>query len=302
MYDVIIIGSGPAGLSAAIYTGRAKLKTLIFEAGVIGGNTALTDLIDNYPGFPFGINGADLMENFRKQAERFGAELAYEEVINLEKIPDGIKVITSDGKEYMTRAVIVAVGAKRKELGVPGEDEFVGRGVSYCATCDGAFFNNATVAVVGGGDSAVKEALYLSDIASKVYLIHRREEFRANQTAVDKLKATKNIELKLNKVISHIKGDALMDTITLKDVISGDEEDIKVEGLFISIGLVPAAEFLNGLLATEDGYIVTNEKMETSMEGVYAAGDIRVKEARQVATAVGDGVLAGIAVTEYLKE
>lgn len=302
MYDVIIIGSGPAGFSAAIYTGRAKLKTLILEAGVIGGNTAITDLIDNYPGFPFGINGADLMENFHKQAERFGAELRLEEVISLENLPEGKKVITSSGNEYIARAVIIAVGAKRKELGILGENDFAGRGVSYCATCDGAFFHNAAVAVVGGGDSAVKEALYLAGIASQVYLIHRRDEFRANPSAVDKLKATDNIELKLNKVITRIMGNNLMDTLIVKDVISGTEEELQVEGLFISIGLVPAAEFLGGILSTEDGYIVTNEKMETTISGVFAAGDIRVKQARQVATAVGDGVMAGIAVTEYLKE
>lgn len=302
MYDVIIIGSGPAGFSAAIYTGRAKLRTLILEAGVIGGNTAIIDLIDNYPGFPFGVNGADLMESFYKQAERFGAELKMEEVISLQEVAEGKKVITSNGNEYMARAVIIAVGAKRRELGVVGESDFIGRGVSYCATCDGAFFNNAAVAIVGGGDSAVKEALYLAGIAAKVYLIHRREGFRANPTAVEKLKATDNIELKLNKVVTSINGDNLMDTLVLKDVITGDEEKLPVEGVFISVGLVPAAEFLSDIISTEGGYIITNDNMETSMPGVFAAGDIRVKAARQVATAVGDGVVAGIAVTDYLTE
>ncbi len=302
MYDVIIIGSGPAGFSAAIYTGRAKLRTLILEAGVIGGNTAIIDLIDNYPGFPFGVNGADLMESFYKQAERFGAELKMEEVISLQEVAEGKKVITSNGNEYIARAVIIAVGAKRRELGVVGESDFIGRGVSYCATCDGAFFNNAAVAIVGGGDSAVKEALYLAGIAAKVYLIHRREGFRANPTAVEKLKATDNIELKLNKVVTSINGDNLMDTLVLKDVISGDEEKLPVEGVFISVGLVPAAEFLSDIISTEGGYIITNDNMETSMPGVFAAGDIRVKAARQVATAVGDGVVAGIAVTDYLTE
>lgn len=302
MYDVIIIGSGPAGFSAAIYTGRAKLRTLILEAGVIGGNTAIIDLIDNYPGFPFGVNGADLMESFYKQAERFGAELKMEEVISLQEVAEGKKVITSNGNEYIARAVIIAVGAKRRELGVVGESDFIGRGVSYCATCDGAFFNNAAVAIVGGGDSAVKEALYLAGIAAKVYLIHRREGFRANPTAVEKLKATDNIELKLNKVVTSINGDNLMDTLVLKDVITGDEEKLPVEGVFISVGLVPAAEFLSDIISTEGGYIITNDNMETSMPGVFAAGDIRVKAARQVATAVGDGVVAGIAVTDYLTE
>ncbi|NLJ72873.1 MAG: thioredoxin-disulfide reductase [Syntrophomonadaceae bacterium] len=302
MYDVIIIGSGAAGFSAAIYTGRAKLKTLILEKGVIGGNTAQTDLIDNYPGFPFGVNGVDLMEDFRKQAERFGTEIEMDEVASIEEVAEGKKIITSSGKEYLTRAIIIAVGAKRRELGVLGEDEFIGRGVSYCATCDGAFFGNAKVAVIGGGDSAVKEALYLADIADKVYLVHRREGFRANQTAIDKMKVTNNIELKLNKVVSSIKGDSLMESLVLKDVNTGQEEDLSVEGVFVSIGLVPATEFLAGFLETVDGYIPTNENMETAVPGVYAAGDIRVKTARQVATAVGDGVVAGMAVTEYLKE
>ncbi len=301
MYDVIIVGSGPAGFSAAIYTGRAKLKTLILEAGVIGGNTAQTDLIDNYPGFPFGVNGSDLMEDFRKQAERFGAELKMEEVIQLENLPEGKKITTASGNEYFSKTVIIAVGAKRRELGVVGENEFVGRGVSYCATCDGAFFNNAEVAVIGGGDSAVKEALYLADIAQKVYLVHRREGFRANQTALDKMMATDNIELKLNKVVTSIKGDNLMETLILKDVETEVEEELTVEGLFVSIGLEPAADFLEGILETENGYIITDENMETSVAGIFAAGDIRVKEVRQVATAVGDGVIAGTAITNYIK-
>ncbi|MGR6837309.1 thioredoxin-disulfide reductase [Syntrophomonas erecta] len=301
MYDVIIIGAGPAGLTAAIYTGRAKLSTLILESSMVGGNTALTDLIDNYPGFPFGINGQDLMENFSRQAQRFGAELRMEEVTAIEDGPDGKKVSTTQG-EYMARAIIIAMGARRRELDVEGENEFLGRGVSYCATCDGAFFQGVPVAVVGGGDSAVKEALYLADMASKVYLIHRREGFRANQTAVDKMLENSHIELKLNKVVQRVQGDALMNRLVLRDVLTGEEEVLPAEGLFISIGLVAAADFLETLVDTEDGYIITDENMQTSVAGVFAAGDIRSKKARQVATAVGDGALAGIAVTEYLKE
>ncbi|HHV15423.1 MAG TPA: thioredoxin-disulfide reductase [Gelria sp.] len=301
VYDVIIIGGGPAGLTAAIYTGRAKLKTLVLEAGTLGGNAGQTDLIDNYPGFPFGISGSDLADNFLKQAERFGAEIRIEEVTGIEESPGGKRVITNQG-EYLARSVIITVGARRRELEVEGEKEYLGRGVSYCATCDGAFFQNYPVAVVGGGDSAVKEALYLADIAARVYLIHRREGFRANQTAVDKMRANDKIELKLNKVVKRIEGEGLMQNVTLLDVKTGEEESLQVEGLFVSIGLVAAADFIEGLLETEDGYIVTDENMETSVPGIFAAGDIRVKTARQVATAVGDGALAGIAVTEYLKE
>ncbi len=301
MYDVIIIGGGPAGLTAAIYTGRAKLKTLVLEAAMLGGNAGQTDLIDNYPGFPFGISGSDLMENFLKQAERFGTEIRIEEVIGIDESPGGKRVITNQG-EYLARAVIITVGARRRELEVEGEKEYLGRGVSYCATCDGAFFQDYPVAVVGGGDSAVKEALYLADIASQVYLIHRREGFRANQTAVDKMRANDKIELKLNKVVKRIEGEGMMQNLILQDVKTGEEESLQVEGLFVSIGLVAAADFIEGLLETEDGYIVTNKNMATSVPGIFAAGDIRVKTARQVATAVGDGALAGIAVTEYLKE
>ncbi|MDD3268668.1 MAG: thioredoxin-disulfide reductase [Syntrophomonadaceae bacterium] len=301
MYDVVIVGGGPAGLTAAIYTGRARLKTLVLEAAIIGGNAARTDQIDNYPGFPFGINGADLMDSFCKQAERFGAEIRMEEVLEIEHSPEGKKVITNEG-EYRARAIIIAVGARRRELEVDGEQVFLGRGVSYCATCDGAFFHGVPVAVVGGGDSAVKEALYLADIASRVYLIHRREEFRANQTAVEKMLADERIELKLNKVVKRVEGDALMNRLILQDVHSGAEEILAVEGLFVSIGLVSGADFSENMVDTEDGYIITGEKMNTSTTGIFAAGDVRLKKERQVATAVGDGALAGIAVTEYLKE
>jgi thioredoxin reductase (NADPH) len=301
VYDVIIIGGGPAGLSAAIYTGRAKLKTLVLESTLLGGNAGQTDQIDNYPGFPFGINGADLMENFLKQAQRFGAEIQLEEVIGIENLKEFKRVITRKGF-YLTRTVIITVGARRRELGVEGEKEYLGRGVSYCATCDGAFFQDCPVAVVGGGDSAVKEALYLADVASKVYLIHRREGFRANQTALDKLFENKKIELLLNKTIKRIEGDAMLQRVILKDVNTGVEETLEVEGLFVSIGLIAAADFIQDLLETKNGYLSTDDTMATSLPGIFAAGDIRVKKGRQVATAVGDGALAGIAVVEYLRE
>lgn len=301
MYDVVIIGSGPAGLTAAIYTGRAKLNTLILEAGVLGGNAALTDLIDNYPGFPFGVEGSVLMDSFWRQAQRFGAELRWEEVQGIEQ-NRGLISVKTGGAVYQTRALIIASGARRRELQIPGEAEYLGKGVSYCATCDGAFFQGVPVAVVGGGDAAVKEALYLSDIASKVYLIHRRQEFRANPTSMEKLVNNPRIEIKRDAVIKSIEGEDLLKTLCLKNVKSGEEDLLKVEGLFVSIGMVPAAGFTGDILETRDGYIVTDENMQTSVPGIFAAGDIRSKMARQVATAVGDGALAGIAVTEYLKE
>lgn len=301
MYDVIIIGSGPAGLTAAIYTGRAQLKTMVLEATGVGGNAALTDQIDNFPGFPFGVDGSDLMENFRKQAERFDVELKMEEAFSLKKGKDGIKIAT-DQNEYMTRTVIIATGAKRRQLEVEGEENFLGRGVSYCATCDGAFFSGLPVAVVGGGDAAVKEALHLADITSHVYLIHRREGFRANQTALEKMRANNRISLKLNRVVEKIEGQDYVTQLLLKDVNSQEQEILAVDGIFVSIGLVPDSKLFQDFVETKDGYIVTDTNMRTSQPGVFAAGDIVYKTHRQVATAVGDGAVAGIAVTDYLKE
>lgn len=302
MYDVIILGAGPAGLAAAIYTGRARLSTLVLESAMVGGNAGITDLIENYPGFPEGIHGSDLMEAFLRQAEHSGAELAYDEAVDIEPCGDTI-LVKAQTKTYEARAVLVATGAKRRELEVPGEKDFMGRGVSYCATCDGAFFRNAPVAVVGGGDSAVKEALYLSDIASEVYLIHRRAGFRANQTSLERMLANDRIKLKVHKVVKSVEGDVNgLQRLILEDVRDGSPDEVMVEGLFVSIGMVPAIGFLDHRLETSGGYIVTDDNMMTSMPGVFAAGDIRSKKVRQVATAVGDGAMAGVAITEYLKE
>ncbi len=300
-YDVVIIGGGPAGLTAALYTGRACLKTLILEGTVIGGNAAWTDMIDNYPGFPEGINGTELMDKFWAQAKRFTAELKMETAVKIEPIDGGHKIIT-DQAEYLARAVIITAGARRKKLNVEGEEEFLGRGVSYCATCDGAFFKNAVVAIVGGGDSAIKEALYLSDIAEKIYLIHWSEVFRANKLSLEKMRRKDNIELLLNRVVKRIEGDALMQRLVLENVVEKKEDSIEAEGIFISIGLEAAIEFVEDLVETRDGYIITDGNMQTNVEGIFAAGDIRYKKTRQVTTAVGDGAEAGMSVTEYLKE
>ena len=302
MYDVIILGAGPAGLTAAIYTGRAKLSTLVLEAAMVGGNAGIADLIENYPGFPEGINGSELMARFRQQAENCGAEIRYDEVLDIERSSRGILVKTRCG-ELTARAVLAATGARRRELQVPGEQEYLGRGVSYCATCDGSFFRNSPVAVVGGGDSAVKEALYLAGIASEVYLIHRREGFRAHQALVERMHSNERIVLKLNQVVQGIEGDQSgVKQLLVKDVNDGSIRIIPVEGVFVSIGMVPAVGFLENRLETDSGYIVVNEELMTSMPGVFAAGDICSKKVRQVATAVGDGALAGVAITEYLKE
>ena len=302
MYDVIIVGAGPAGLTAAIYTGRAKLKTLILESNIPGGNAGITDMIENYPGFPQGINGGELMALFLEQAENFGAELVYDEVRAITSSNGMHTIITSQG-QYQGRALIIAAGARRKELDVVGEKEYAGKGVSYCATCDGLFFQKSPVAVIGGGDSAIKEALYLSDIASKVYLVHRREGFRANETSLDKMFQDHRIELKLNKIVKRIEGNnTMMQNLVLYDVKTEQEEKLEVEGVFVSIGMIPASEFLTDILDLSNGYIVTDENMMTSIPGIFAAGDVRSKKLRQVSTAVGDGAMAAAAVTEFLKE
>lgn len=241
------------------------------------------------------------MENFRQQAERFGAEIRMEQVTAVVNDLEGKKVITTD-TEYTTRAVIIATGARRRTLTVAGESEYLGRGVSYCATCDGAFFRNSLVAVVGGGESALKEALYLADMAEKVYIIHRREEFRASPPSVEKIRNHSRIECKLNRVVKRIEGDSVMRAVILQDVTTKEEETLEVEGLFVSIGLVADCDFVEGLNTNNDGYIITDHDMRTSIEGIFAAGDIRDKRTRQIASAVGDGAQAGVAATEFLKE
>jgi thioredoxin reductase (NADPH) len=302
VYDVIILGAGPAGLTAAIYTGRAKLSTLVLEAAMVGGNAGIADIIENYPGFPEGISGSELMARFKQQAENCGAEIRYDEALDIYPSSQGI-VVETRLEKLTARAVLVATGARRRQLQVPGEEEFLGRGVSYCATCDGAFFRNSPVAVIGGGDSAVKEALYLADIASRVYLVHRREGFRAHKALVERMHNNERIILKLNQVVDEIEGDEYgVKQLLLKEVKSGQAEKLPVEGVFVSIGMVPAIGFLANRLQTDNGYIVVDESLMTSMPGVFAAGDICSKKVRQVATAVGDGALAGAAITEYLKE
>jgi len=292
-YDVVIIGGGPAGLTAGMYVARARLKVVLLEGAFPGGNAAITDRIDNYPGFPFGISGPDLMNRFREQAERFGLEIRVAEVTRLEVDGGTARVITTAG-DYSARVVIIASGARRQELGVPGEAEFTGRGVSYCATCDGPFFENRVVAVIGGGDSAVEEAIYLTSFARKVYLIHRRDKLRANRAAQEKALANPRIEFRFNRVVERFEGKDSLRNLVLLNTQSGEVERLAVEGVFVSIGMKAASDFLGGLLETRDGYIITDADMNTSVPGVLAAGDIRYKLTRQVATAVGDGATAGI--------
>lgn len=301
-YDVIIVGGGPSALAAAVYTCRALLKTVIFEKQVVGGQLVGTDLIENYPGFPEVISGVDLIQRMEAQAKRFGAEIRYEEVMKVQ-VENGLKIVTTDTDTYGSHAVILAAGAEPKKLGVPGEKEFYGRGVSYCATCDGAFFKGKDVVVVGGGDSAITEALFLTKFANTVQIIHRRNEFRATKIYLDEALTNPKIKVVFNAIVESIHGQDKVDGIVVQNVITKEKKEMTCQGIFIFIGSVPNTGFLGTLLCEDVGcHIETNMHMETSIEGLYAVGDIRKNSYRQIATAVGEGVTAAIAAEHKLSE
>jgi len=301
-YDVIIVGGGPSALAAAVYTCRALLKTVIFEKQVVGGQLVGTDLIENYPGFPEVISGVDLIQRMEAQAKRFGAEIRYEEVMKVQ-VENGLKIVTTDTDTYGSHAVILAAGAEPKKLGVPGEKEFYGRGVSYCATCDGAFFKGKDVIVVGGGDSAITEALFLTKFANTVQIIHRRNEFRATKIYLDEALTNPKIKIVFNTIVESIHGQDKVDGIVVQNVITKEKREMTCQGIFIFIGSVPNTGFLGTLLCEDVGcHIETNMHMETSIEGLYAVGDIRKNSYRQIATAVGEGVTAAIAAEHKLSE
>jgi len=301
MYDLIIIGSGPAGLSAAIYGKRAGLDVLVLEKNYMSGGQVLnTYEVDNYLGLP-GINGFDMGMQFREHADKLGVEHAEGEVIGIE---DGRvkKVITTD-KEYEAYAVILAMGASHAHLNVPGEVELTGRGVSYCATCDGAFYRGKTVAVVGGGDVALEDAVYLARFCEKVYLIHRRDEFRGAKILQKQVEALENIEVLYSHTVEEICGEETVSKLVIKDVKSGETKDLAVEGIFIAVGIVPATNWLpDWIEKDEKGYVVATEEGETSITGIYAAGDIRTKALRQIITAVADGANAAVRAGQYVNE
>lgn len=302
MYDVIIIGAGPAGLTAGIYTARGGLKTGIVELAMPGGQAASTENIENYPGFPKGVNGYELMNLFHQQALSFGAEFIFEEVTKFDLQGD-IKKIHTTGQVLEARAVIIAAGSRPRPLGVPGENKFHGSGVSYCATCDGAFFRGKKVIVVGGGDAAVEEGSYLTRFAEEVTLVHRRTGFRASQVALNRARENPKIKFELNAVVEEILGSAQVEGVRIRDVVRGVTREIPADGVFIYAGTDPNAQFLQGELETDErGYILTNQLLQTNIEGVYAAGDIRNTPLRQVATAVGDGALAAVEIVKYLAE
>jgi thioredoxin reductase (NADPH) len=302
MYDVLIIGAGPAGLTAGIYTARGGLKTGIIEMGMPGGQAAATEMIENYPGFPEGIGGFELMNKFHQQALAYGAEFIFEQVQHLDLIGE-IKKVSTDSQIYESRAVIIAAGSKPRLLGVPGEDIFHGRGVSYCATCDGAFFRGKKVAVVGGGDAALEEGAYLTKFADEVTIVHRRAGFRAAQIAVERVKKNPKVRFELDTVVEEVIGSEKVEAVKLFNLKTKETKILGVDGVFIYVGTQPNKKFSSGELTVEErGYIITDDLLRTNIPGVYAAGDIRATPLRQVATAVGDGALAAVEVEKFLAE
>ena len=293
MYDIAIVGAGPAGLTAAIYAARANKSVIVFEALTCGGQIINTSHIDNYPVAPH-ITGLDFGKTLQKQAEDLGVEIEYDEITHINSA-DGAFSLTSEDEEYQARSVIIATGTKPRKLDLVNEDDLVGRGVSYCATCDGGFYKGKAVAVNGGGNSALHEALYLSDICEKVYLIHRRDEFRADAALVDKVKAKDNIELVLNANIIKLNGEKHLESIE-----TDNGHTINVDGLFVSIGRIPnAAGLVDGLNLVDD-YIDSGEDCTTNIPGIFVAGDVRTKELRQLVTATSDGAIAATAAINFL--
>ncbi|RDY32194.1 thioredoxin-disulfide reductase [Lachnotalea glycerini] len=302
MYDLIIIGSGPAGLSAAIYAQRAMLNTLTIEKNVMSGGQILnTYEVDNYPGYK-GINGFDLGMKFREHADSLGAKFIEENVQEIVVVDDVKRVITDQGT-YETKAIIIATGARYRKLEVPGEAEFSGMGVSYCATCDGAFFRNKTTCVVGGGDVAIEDAIFLARMCEKVYVIHRRDEFRAAKSLQEKLFSMDNVEIIWDSKVKQIKGDEKVSSLEVINVKTNEETNISTDGVFIAVGIIPNSdEFSSAVAMNEQKYIIAEENCSTDIDGVFAAGDIRTKMLRQIITAASDGANAVTSVQNYLNK
>ena len=301
-YDVIIIGAGPAGLAAAVYTGRARLNTLILEKGMPGGQILLTDFVENYPGFPDGVAPFQLMDNFRKHAEKFGAKIITDEAKKIQRQPNFWEVLGNKGK-YAARAVIVATGSSYRRLGVPGEESLTGKGVSYCAVCDGAFFKEREVAVVGGGDDALTEALFLTRFCRSVKIIHRRDKLRAAKILQERAFANEKIEVLWNTTVVEISGKGRLESITVKNVKDNQTSALKLDGLFVSIGMDPNSTLVKGLVEVDEwGEIKVGKNMTTSQPGIFAAGDVTNACPEQMATAVGTGVAAALAVDAFLSQ
>ncbi len=300
-YDVIIVGGGPAGLSAGVYAARARLHTLLIEKEMIGGNIVYAELVENYPGFPEGISGMDLTQAMHNQATKFGMETRMTEITALSVVGPKKTVKTGEG-DFSARSLIIAGGSTRQLLGAPGEKEFTGRGVSYCATCDAAFFTDQRVAVIGGGNAAIQEAVHLTRFASEVTLVHRRAELRATRIEQERAFAQPKIKFAWNSTVAAIEGGDTVEGLRIKNVQTNTESTLKVNGVFVAIGFTPNTAYLKGILSLDDaGQVVVNDKMETNVPGVYAAGDIRSGSLRQVVMACSDGATAAMNADKYLE-
>jgi thioredoxin reductase (NADPH) len=302
MHDLIIIGGGPAGLTAGLYTARARLDVVLLERLAPGGQVLNTDWVENYPGFPDGISGFELVERMKTQAENFDLPIKLEEVMGLESSPEK-KIVTTNKGQLEARALLIATGATPKKLGIEGEEFLTGKGVSYCATCDGPFYKDQEVVVIGGGDTALEEAIFLTRFASTIYLAHRRDELRGIKLLQDRAMAQEKIKFIWDTIPLKILGENGVEGIELKNVKTGKISQKEVQGVFIFIGTEPNADLINGIVEQdENGFVVTDEKMETSLPGVFAAGDIRSKPWRQISTAVGEGATASFYAERYLED
>jgi len=301
-YDVIIIGGGPAGLTAAIYTSRARLKTLVIESYSVPGQAIITDSIENFPGFPEGINGFELVEKFKKQAEKFGTELIVKNVEKIEQLKDGWRIKAED-KTYTTLSIIIATGARPRKLDVPGEHKFTGKGVSYCATCDGALYRDKHVVVIGGGDTAIDEALFLTRFAKKVTLIHRRDRLRGTKILQERVLANKKMEFVWESNVIEILGKERIEGVKINNIKTKKDTDLSCDGVFVFVGYEPNTVLAKGLLKLDKkSYILADEDMNTSKKGIFSCGDCRKKLLRQVVTACGDGATAAFNAQHYVEK
>ena len=302
-YDVIIIGAGPAGLTAGLYTGRARLKTLILEKATSGGQAATTDLIENYPGFPDGVGGFQLTELMKQQALEFGAEIREITPVSTIEVEGDDRIVKTEDESFTAKTVIIASGTEPKVLGIPGEDELRGRGVSYCATCDGAFYRDKVVAVIGGGNAAVEEAIFLTRFASKVYIVHRRDELRADKIVQERAFANDKIEIVWDSHLKKVLGTGKVEEMVVENKNTAERTSYPVDGVFFYIGTVPNTVFCESVvdMDTRD-FIVTDERLQTSVAGIFAAGDCRANLLKQVAVAVGEGALAAVEAERYNEE
>ena len=307
LYDVIIIGGGPAGLSAGLYAARSRLNTLIIEKGVDGGQIVTTAEVENYPGSVLNATGPSLVARMVEQAKSFGAKKVSDEIVEVD-FSNKIKIVKGKKDKYQGKTIIIATGAVPRLIGCPGEKELIGRGVSYCATCDGAFFQDLEVFVIGGGDSAVEEALYLSKFARKVTIIHRRDELRAAKSIQEKAFSNPKIDFIWDSVITEIKGEDMLESFVVKNIKTNEEKEIFPDeedgafGIFVYVGHIPSTKLFENKLKMNRGYIITNDNMETDIPGIFAAGDNRVKSLRQVVTAAADGAIAAVQAEKYIDE